>query len=525
MRWIGISSRLSGATKATPHGVAWGTAPLWLAAVASTACLEQKEASDTSRAPDADTAIVEVTPEVGSEVEVEVAASDADALADGTSPPDVASEVVYGTPATVACHAGPLGATGVAVFDQKLINMTPVLFDDGKLIGSRARSADVDVAVSDLVQLDLATGVEQIIAPMDDLLMPIDARDGALLYITFSEAQLRMRYLDRTQGASQTLFEGAFGTGASYPALFPQPFGWQRSVRHVERDVAAWREYNESAFGQISVHAMVDGVTAKVWESTEGFVGHDVVLRNGRAAWTFSQGPNALLLADVAADLGAPPREITPDVLDFALTDDAVWWIDGAYSGGPVMRMDLTTGDIAEAYPGPCRYLVAGDTRVVTLCGDGLEGGELLNVGGRPVVLDGVSARVFPVGGESTTDGPTPGVAVTLLAIEGERVVWGEYPPMVITDRVPAGTGISCRSGIGDAWLRLGDVGTGAIETVAEIGQGCWCCHNDGFWEWPDVQLRADGMAWNYPATTPVDNRSNQKAPIGWLLFDQPCAP
>ncbi len=505
MRWIGI-----------------------LAVVVSPACLDSNDPSDTSRAPDADTTVAEVT-ETSNEVEVGAGEVDgtttSDTLQDGTSPPDGTNEVVYGVPSTVACHVGPLGATGIAVFDQKTINMTPVLFDGGKLIGSRVRPANLPEVVSDLVEIELATGIEQVIAPMDDLIMPIDARDDALLYITLSDTRLRMRYLDRELNTAQTLFEGSFGAGISYPALFPQPFGWQGPIRHVERGVAAWREYSESPFAKISVHAMVDGVIAKVWEADEGFVGHDVVLRNGRAAWTFSQGPNVLWLADVAADLGAPPRQVAPDALDFALTDDAVWWIDGEYAGGPVTRLDLATGEMSEAHPGPCRYLVAGDTRVLTLCGDAISGGELLNTGGRPVALDGISARVFPVGGELTTEGPKPDVAITLLAIDGERAVWGEYPPMVVTDRFPPGTGVSCRPGDGDAWLRLGNVATGAIATIGELTQGCWCCNNDRRWDWPDVQLRPEGMAWNYPATTPANDRDKQVTPIGWVLFDRPCAP
>lgn len=506
----------------------------WLAlACIGPGCLAEGESLDAETSQAVDTTIgVEASPEVGSEVEIDGTFAPHETLADGTLPPDAVSDVVYGTPGAVACHAGPLGATGIAMLDQRTVNMTPVVFDGGRLYGTRARNpSDPNAYVSDLVAIDLARGTEQVVTPMDDLLMPLDARDGALLYATFGEGLARagLHYLGPDGGAPMTLFDHPFLVDGQrvYPALFPQPFGWERPVRHVERGMAVWREYNEvMPYAMVSVHAMQDGVVAKVWES-DGFVGADVVLRNRRAAWLHQHlGPTKLWLAELHHGLGEPARWVAEGVLDFALTDDALWWIDGEYTGGPVTRLDLTTGTISEAHPGPCRYLVAGAHEVLSMCGTGIAHDSISLAGARPTALDGVAVRVFPIGGELTTDGPAPDhVAVSLLAIEGDRAVWAEYPRAVMTTLDPPGSGVLCHPGEGSSWLQLGSVASGTIATVGELTQGCWCCHNDGHWDSPDVQLRADGMAWNYPFTTPADARDNLATPIGWLLFDQPCAP
>ncbi len=270
------------------------------------------------------------------------------------------------------------------------------------------------------------------------------------------------------------------------------------------------------------VRAMRAGVIVTVWQGA-GTTGGELLLRNGRAAWLHAfEGPAGLWLADLQSDLAAPARliEEAADVLDYALTDDALWWITMPYEGGRVMRMDLANDQVREVHPGPCRQLESDARRVITVCGEGLirraSFGMIEN--GRAVVLDGEHVTVLPIG--SADD--SAGIALAGLRIEGHRVTWGEYPPIEV---VP---GESCHPGAGDSVLKLGEIDDdgvlGAVHNVAPLAMGCWCC-NDGFWPDPDIRLTDRGLAWNYPITVPRDTRADQVVPIGWLLFDQTCSP
>jgi hypothetical protein len=154
----------------------------------------------------------------------------------------------------------------------------------------------------------------------------------------------------------------------------------------------------------------------------------------------------------------------------------------------------------------------------MSVCGEGplaAQGSWEFIGGGQPVVLDG--SRSFALAGTSPD-----GIMLGGMALEGDRAVWVEYAARVVT------SGDACRAEPGDGRLKLARLEADRVVSVTDLGAldvGCWCCHNNGHWPRPDVRLTSDGVAWNYPLTTPLDTRSDQRTHIGWLLFDAACAP
>lgn len=506
---------------------------LWSWSLLSLACLPGGEVpSDDVGSSDKDTSAdpLETLPETHADVELGtlpeiVPPEDAttDATPPDTAPPDGATV----SPAPVACTSGPLGAQGVVVFDQRTINMTPVLFDGRSLVGLRARSNDPMDYTSDIVRVDLLSGDETRLSDDDDVVLPLDAEEGALVYVARDpdEAITRLKHIG-PDGVTMTLFEGSQGSLVGVHSLWPWPFGWDRPLSYLESRVVVWRETvsNEEQpwESKVLVHAMRDGATAVVWEGI-GSSGGDLVMRNWRALWMHEDTtPYRLWLADLNFEVGRAPREPlrANDVLDFTLTDDALWWVTRPYEGGRVMRMDLRSDEIRQVHPGPCRHLVAGATRVVAVCGEGplVARGMGFVENGRPTVIDGERATVLPVD-ENRFDE----IMVIVFATEGDRVVWGEYP------RFKVDPGVSCAPSPGDAVMKMaelaGDGSVEAVHTVTDLVVGCWCCQNDGYWAAPDVRLSHDGVAWNYPITSPRDTRLDQVEPIGWVLFDGTCGP
>ncbi len=210
--------------------------------LSASACLPaENPEEDGAPDPNGDVALDTVGPDTTAEVSAEVGdgslgeatigETNGDATIDTTPFDTVPGD---GHPSPTACQSGPLGATGVAVFDERVINMTPVIFDGAALIGSRARAAGPEDYDSDLVRQDLVTGAEVNVTSEDDLVMAIDGRDGALVYVLRDQAvgltTLRYRGAD---GAQVTLFEHQSVTLVGSRALWPWPFGWERPVRLV----------------------------------------------------------------------------------------------------------------------------------------------------------------------------------------------------------------------------------------------------------------------------------------------------
>ncbi|TNF37323.1 MAG: hypothetical protein EP329_03455 [Deltaproteobacteria bacterium] len=451
--------------------------------------------------------------------------SAADALdAEDATPPDTtADDAVTGVP----CRQTALGATGVVSFYENWAHVTPVVLDGRALRGERARAGAEGV---DFVTHDLLAGTERVVGPIDDLMMLVDGRDGAAMYVTFEgESQrLAVGYVGPDQPEPVALLErqGMLGDG---PQLEPVPFTWTRPVRWVERGLAVWWETETPAdepwARYLRVRAVRSGSVFTVWEGEAGARG-GLSLRNGRALWAHQfEGPVQLWLADLDDEVPTPRMLSDEGIQDYALTDDAVWWISGGYGGGRVLRLDLASDTISEVDPGPCLLLAGGETRVVTVCAehDMVRRADFgLIAGARPVVLDGTHRTVLPVGGEADVTGPAPtGIALAGLRVAGGRVVWGEYPPI---EYVP---GVSCHPGPGDATLRLAELdaqgGVDAMHAVSPLAVGCWCCNDGGDVPAPDIRLTTEGLAWNFALTDPRDAPDDGVVPIGWLLFDASC--
>lgn len=504
---------------------------LWSWSLLSVACLSAGDAPSDDGESYKDTSSDAEETQAGPHADVEDgtlwdSAPDEAVTSDSTTSDFVEPDVAIDSPLPVACTQGSLGAHGVVVFDQRTINMTPVLFDGVSLVGLRARASDLMDYRSDIVRFDLLSGNETRLSDDDHVLLPVDADAGAVVYVARDEdkAITRLKHIG-DDGKTLTLFEGSQGSPVGGRSLWPRPIGWQGPLSYLESGVVVWRETasNEARPWESTVRvlAMREGTSAVVWEGV-GTSG-DLVMRNWRALWMHQDTtPYRLWLADLNFEVGRSPREPirANDVLDFTLTDDALWWVTRPYEGGRVMRMDLDSDEIREVHPGPCRHLVAGATRVVSLCGDGplVARGFGLVENGRPTVLDGARTAVLPVDEDRFDE-----IQVVVFATEGERVVWGEYPRFIIDP------GVSCAPAAGSAVLKMAEVvsdgSVEAIHTIAELAVGCWCCENHGYWAVPDVRLSPSGLAWNYPITAPRDTHLDQVEPIGWLLFDELCTP